>query len=47
MYPNSISFDPGLLWLDDDEPEPIAAPEMLTMTSHGGWWTAAPFDSDD
>lgn len=34
--------------LDDDEPEPIAEPELLTVTAAGlVWWTAAPLDIAD
>lgn len=45
MAPNSIAYDPGLLWLDDEpEPDPIGA-EILTVAGAVVWWTA-PLDLD-
>lgn len=35
-----LSFDPGLLWLDDEpEPDPIDT-EILTVAAGAGWWSA-------
>jgi len=46
-YPNSPSFDPGLLYLEDDqEPDP-EDPELLTLTPKGGWWSSPVGEYED
>lgn len=42
-----IVFDPGLLWLDDDEREPDNSPEQLVIRNGAVSWTAATADDDD
>lgn len=47
MYPNSVTFDPGLLWLDDEpESDPIDT-EILTVTASYIWWSAPTADEDE
>jgi len=46
VWPNSVTFDPGLLWLEEEpEPDPLCA-EILTATAGCVWWSA-PTDTDD